>query len=129
MIDHLMTFASEAAAQADPVVGKYWTAPDAQGDPGTWDASRVIPGVSVYTLNDDGSQTPYSGWFIVIAAAALDPNLEAEPGCILIADRDKANANDPSFMLYTQPGMSESELAASRVSPVFAGTTYPFGQP
>ena len=129
MIDHLISVPSEAAAQADPVVGKYWTPPDAQGDPGGWDTSRTIPGVSVYTLNPDGSQTPYPGWFIIIALSALDPNLEAEPGCILIADRDKAAAGDPTFMLYTQPGMTQAALAASRVSPIFAGSTYPFGSP
>src|SRR5581483_10765162 len=114
MIDHLMTFADEATARADPVVGKYWTPPSDDNPAGSWRGDVTIPGVEVYTLsgyqtitNPDGStyQSPIKvndpGWFIVIALPALDPNLEAEAGCVLIADRDMASAGKPGFLLYT----------------------------
>lgn len=146
MIDHLMNFATEAAAQADPIVGAYWTPADNEGDPGAWRGDCTIPGVSVYSItgsqtititNPDGSTSqetvpttqPFPGWFIIISLTAVDPNLQAETGCILIADRDMANAGNPNFLLYTQPGLTSAELAAAKVSPTFAGSNYPFGAP
>lgn len=126
MIDHLMNFATEVDAQADPIVGKYWT-PESDDGSGAWRGDVCLPGVSVYTLNPDFSRTPFPGWFVVIALPALDPNLQAEPGCVLIADRDKAAAGDPAFLLYTQPGLTPEALDAARIEPVFAGSRYPFG--
>jgi hypothetical protein len=102
----------------------------------------TIPGVSVYQIT--GSQTitdpdtgqsetvpvtqDYPGWFIVIALPALDPALQAESGCVLVADRDAANAGKPDFLLYTST-LTSDQLASSAVSPTFAGSNYPFGTP
>lgn len=140
MIDHLINFSDEVTAQADPVVGKYYT-PASDDGPGGWRGDCCIAGVSVYSVTgtttvtdpDTGAtyqqeiRRPFPGWFIDIALGALDPALRALPGCILIADRDKAAVNDPTFLLYTQPGITQDELNAAHVEPTFAGSKYPFG--
>ena len=128
LIDHLLTFASEAAAQTDPIVGAYWIVSDSDS-PGGWRGDVCIPAVSVYTKNADGSRNQSPGWFIVISLPALDPALQNAgngTACVLIADRDAANAGNANFILYA-PGLSQQQLAATFVEPTFAGSNYPFG--
>jgi len=57
MIDHLMTFASEAAAKADPVVGSYFAN-------GEWRSDICVAGVFVWapasnSIGTDPNGTPY----------------------------------------------------------------------
>lgn len=127
MIDHLMRFTDEATAKADPVVGRYW-APASDDGPGSWRGDVCIPGVSVYTPNEDGSRTLFTGWFIVIALPTLDPSLRDLPGnaCRLIADRDAADAGQ-SFIRYTAADLEPGILSMAKVEPTFAGSNYPFG--
>lgn len=138
MYDHLLNFPDEATAQADPVVGKYYT-PASADVPGAWRGDCCIAGVSVYaitgttTVTDPQTGATYQqeqhsnfpGWFIVISLPALDPTLQALPGCILIADRDAANAGSPNFIRYSS--VDQATLNAAHVSPTFAGSNYPFG--
>ncbi len=127
MIDHLLTFTSEAAAQADPVVGAYWTAPNSDS-PGGWRSDVCIPGVAVYTLNS-GSRANLPGWFIVISLPALTAALQSAGNgmaCVLIADRDAAARGDADFILYAL-GLSQQQLSSTFVEPTFAGSNYPFG--
>ena len=131
IIDHLLTFATETAAQADPVVGTYWIPPDNDGYTGEWRGDVCIPNVSVYTINPDQSYAYLSGWFIIISRPTLDEALQNTAtglACVLIADRDAANAGDADFILYA-PGLSQEQLAGTYVSPTFAGSNYPFGNP
>ena len=142
MIDHLLRFNTEAAAQGDPVVGRYWTPASGDG-PGAWRGDVCIPGVSCYavtgteTVTDPQTGQSYQrevrsvfpGWWIVIALATLDPALRDLPGgaCRLIADRDAAGRGE-TFVRYLASDIDPASLAASRVEPSFAGSDYPFGQ-
>lgn len=138
--DHLMNFPTEAAAQADPVVGKYWIS-DGQGG-GSWRGDVVFAPVEVYTVtgtqtvtgpNGQTFQRPVkqdaAGWFLIISLTAIDPSLQAEPGCMLIADRDKALAGSTAFLDYVNPSITQAQLAATLISPTPAGSNYPFGNP
>jgi hypothetical protein len=80
MIDHLMTFASEAVAKADPVVGSYFAN-------GEWRSDMCVAGVFVWA---PASNTIDTNWRVIIAKAAPDPTLLSLPSCHLVADREAA---------------------------------------
>lgn len=125
MIDHVLHFDTEAAAQA--ALPSYWT-PASKDSPGAWRGDICIPSVSVYALDVLGGRVPYLGWHIVIALPALDPALRDLPGnaCRLITDREAAVRGEP-FVRYAAPDMRPAVLSVARVEPVFAGSSYPFG--
>ena len=129
MLDYLLCYPTEADALA---------ALPAYARGGAWDASRVIPGVSVY--RDTGIETvpdgaggayegevraPLAGWYLVIACQDREPGLEGE-ACMLIADRDAASRGEPCI-IHTIT--TAEDLATLRLEPVFAGSSYPFGAP
>jgi hypothetical protein len=130
MIDHLMTFVSEEAAKADPIVGSYFTN-------GEWRPDICVAGVFVWapasnTIGTDPNGNSYvvrhaydTNWRVIIAKAALDPSLSALPACHLVADRDAAAASRP-FIL--QSILGETQLAELALEPMFAGSSYPFGK-
>lgn len=124
MIDHLRRYGNEAEALADPLTAAYRTEDG-------WDTSRGIPGCRVYTVtgtttDDDGNTVetreylPY--WYLWIAERAVVEALRGN--CIIIADRDKANAGEP-FIIETL--MPPEALAVYQIEPVIAGSNYPFG--
>lgn len=129
MLDYLLCYPTEADALA---------ALPAYARGGAWDASRVIPGVSVYRVAGtemvpDGAggtyerevRAPLSGWYLVIACQNREPGLEGE-ACMLIADRNAASRGEP----FVRHAITTAEdLATLRLEPVFAGSTYPFGAP
>jgi len=131
MIDHVMTFASEVAAKADPVVGSYWI-DDGRGS-GAWRSDCCIPNVFVWRRADetsmllpDGSASvvrhPYDdNWRIAIARPQLDPALCSSPACHLVTDGDAAAAGQ-AFVL--QSVLSVADLATLALEPVFAGSNY-----
>lgn len=119
MIDHLLKFADEATAKADPIVGAYWIAGD--DGPGAWRGDICIPAATVTQIST-GTVLPY--WYLVVALAALDTALADHPGCMLVADRDAANRSEPFILKSALP---QEQLADYSVSPVFAGSNYPFG--
>jgi hypothetical protein len=137
MIDHLLRFDTEAAAQADPVVGAYFVQ-------GAWRGDICIPNVSVYAVTgtqtitdpDTGTsyqadvRTPFSGWYIVISLSEISAALRDLPGnlCRMITDRDAANRGD-AFVRYVAPDVTQADLATAIVEPTFAGSRYPFGSP
>lgn len=129
MIDHLLRFASGAAAQTDAVVSAYYIN-------GNWRGDVCLPNVQVWqpsadTQSTDGhgnkiithSYLPY--WHIMISLPTLDQALRNHPACTIVADRDAANAGKP-FILYTSIVAPDS-LANYDLSPTFAGSGYPFG--
>lgn len=141
MIDHLMAFGDEAAAQADPVVGTYYTPPSGQS-PGGWNLSCCIPNLFVWApAGDTTSQVTGPGgqqinvvthhaydslWRVNIALPAKSAALCALASCHLVTDRDAANAGQ-SFVL--QSVLTDLQLAALMIQPLFAGSNYPFGSP
>ncbi len=126
MIDHLLRFADEATAKADPVVGTYFVS-DGQGG-GVWRGDVCISAASVYQVTDTDPQ-PYPGWFIVISLPNVSADLQgvAANGCRLITDRRAANLGQ-DFVLYTAPDIETDFLSVGRIEPLFAGSNYPFGQ-
>jgi hypothetical protein len=130
MIDHLMTFANEDAAKADPVVGSYFMN-------GEWRSDICVAGVFVWapasnTIGTDPNGNPYvvrhaydANWRVIIAKAAPDPSLSSLPSCHLVADREAAAAGRP-FIL--QSILGDAQLAELALEPTFAGSTYPFGK-
>jgi hypothetical protein len=130
MIDHLMTFESEAAAKADPVVGSYYAN-------GKWRSDVCIADVFVWapasnSISTDPNGSPYvirqrydTNWRMIIAKAASDPSLSSLPSCHLVTDREAAAAGRP-FIL--QSILSEAQLAELNLEPTFAGSSYPFSK-
>lgn len=122
MIDHILNFASEAAAHTalDPL---------GYGSGGTtWDASRTIAGMSVvsaeavWDMKDPAKPvltTPeqkLSGFWIMIALPAEAAGLKALSAMSQTRDREaKTVAND------------KGAVGAYRLAPVFAGSKYVFG--
>lgn len=139
MIDHLFSFADEAAAQA--ALSSYWI-PASEDGPGTWRGDVCIPGVSVYAITGTEALTdpetgqsydreirePYPGWYIVVALPAIHSVLRDLPdaACRLIADRDAANRGE-NFIRYVAADMDPAVLSVAKVEPIFAGSSYPFG--
>ncbi len=141
MIDHLLVFADETAARA--ALPAYCL----QGRDGAWrwDGSRVVTGVQIITAEAVWNRsdpdpmkatlaTPEQhlpGFWLAIALPDLSPALRDLPGdvCRYISDRDAANAGAPreQFTLYLSASVDPAILATARVSPVFAGSAYPFG--
>jgi hypothetical protein len=113
MFDYLMTFADEATAQADPVVGRYYYVDE------SWDTSRVMPNVAV-TVHETGLLYDDS-WWIMIASDQQSAALRDHPACFLVADRRTGGLIDSSLPI--------PELALLRVAPVPAGSDYLFGAP
>lgn len=123
MIDHLIRFDSEADALADPVLAPYRSG-------AVFDQSRVIAGVKVWqpandTVDGDVVSHDYLPYFyLMIGLPALDEALRNHPACMLVADRDKANAGEP-FVVYSP--LPIEALAEYALEPSFAGSGYPFG--
>jgi len=131
VIDHILTYASEAAAHTalDPL---------GYGSGGTtWDTSRVVPGVIPITVqatyNADGTiktpATTLSGFWILIALPALDNTLKTIAGgaCRLIVDRSMVGSTLTQAKLYSGPAPNTSQLLTSWLNPIFAGSSYVLG--
>jgi hypothetical protein len=103
MIDHLMTFESEAAAKADPVVGIYFVN-------GEWRSDVCVVDVFVWspasnTIGTDPNGSPYvvrqsydTNWRMIIAKATPDPSLSSRPSCHLVTDREAAAAGKAIYL-------------------------------
>ena len=70
--------------------------------------------------------TPLTDFHLWVALPAKDPTLSALPYCVLVADRDAANAGSQNFILQT--AMTQAQLNSYVVSPTLAGSNYPFGK-
>lgn len=74
-------------------------------------------------IADNG--TPLTDYHLWVALPSKDPTLSALSNCVLVADRDAANAGNPNFILQTS--FTQAQLNSYSVSPVVAGSNYPFG--
>jgi hypothetical protein len=135
MIDHLIRFADEEQAKADPVVGAYWR--EARDGYGAWDGACCFPGQRVWKPAENvvsqvtmppnmGGATmeistpqylPY--WYITISAVAVVPALRDHPTCMVVWSRTT------NTQIYSK--LTPELLAEYTISPVPAGSTYPFG--
>lgn len=118
-IDYLVKLADEAMAQADPVIGKYYL-PASDDQPGQWNGVWCFP-AQVY---QNGVQDT-SGFFLWISLKGPDAALDASPALVISADRDKALRGDPTFIRFTP--IPQDQLSSYTISPVVAGSNYPFG--
>lgn len=131
--DHLVMFADAASAFA--ALPQHAV----QGDAGpVWNPGYAMP-VSVTVPDPSGGtdengaalRVAVSGYFAWISLGAVDPSIRDLPGnaCRLISDRDAANAGSPEFILYRAADLGDDTFNTAMVSPVFAGSNYPFGHP
>ena len=124
MFDYLLSFTDEPTAQADPVVGSYWI-PASPDGPGQWRGDVCIPGVVVTVI---ATGQPYNAnWNLIISQTAPNAALAAHPALVLAANRDLANAGQPPDVFILSSVVPASEWPALQISPVFAGSDYPFG--
>jgi hypothetical protein len=129
MIDHLMTFASQADAMSDPIVGKYYLS-----DPGEWRGDCCIPHVFAWSPADDiisiidgvevVERQPYDTNFrLLISEKEVNSALTSHPACHLVTDRDAAIAGKP-FIIQTT--LTDEQLTSMAIEPTFHGSSYPF---
>jgi hypothetical protein len=140
--DYIFAFVSEAAAQADPVVGAWWAAPSAQL-PGAW-MGNVIPGLrvtvngsggAISTTDQFGAVTTQPGpdlpldalWRILIESRSLDPALDASPAREIVADRGLALSGAPMSNYIVYSSVPLESLAEMTASPMPAGSAYVYG--
>ena len=118
-IDYFCLFSNQAAAQADPVVGAYYNT-----TAGSWDTSQTFPGVSVITPQAiiNGMATGLGFWIIVSKPAPNAALAGNTTHCVMVLDRDIANANG-SFVLSSQ--IAGANRTALTFSPLPMGGNYP----
>lgn len=116
MIDHLMTFANEADAQADSVVGTYYVN-------GMWRGDICIPGARVTVISTGLLYD--ANWRIMISKPTQDMTLSALSSCHLVTNRDLASKGPAVFVI--QSILTQQQLAALDIEPTFMGSNYPFG--
>jgi hypothetical protein len=139
MFDHIVNYASEAAAITEPALAAYYDA-----ESSSWRGDVVLPGVKVYrvtgyqTITDPDTDASWEheirqdfpGWFAMLALPAISEEIRDLPlgCCMLIADRDLADAGlNP--LVFVSSTLSPSDLEMMHVSPIFAGSAgYPFSR-
>lgn len=135
-LDFLFSCASEAACIADPVLGAFHSPASTDG-PGGWRGDVVIPNIQVWDSRQDvGGTDPdgnptvthtyLSGFWMVVSSNGPNTLLSGDGNLVLLADRDAANKGLPFVLSSVQP---DDQLAFFMLSPLFAGSNYPFGAP
>lgn len=122
MIDTLLKFTDEPTAIADPVMQEY------MDEAGEWLDDYVIAGVKVWRASEDvaGVHTFLPGWFVLVSLSTAVPALIDHPGLQIMIDREKANARGVGMIVASS--IDPDILQDIRMSPVFAGADYPFGE-
>lgn len=106
---HLLQFANEAAAIADPTVGAYHYPLDEDGNPPHWNTSVTFPNTGVW-LNT----VKQAGWWTIIARPATDTTLALHAACKLAWNADNAAVLGGSW--------TGTEISQAYVSPVPSGS-------
>lgn len=126
MIDHLISFPTEADAKAHPALSPWL-------NEGAWDASCVfivelVTADAVYegeTLVSPRAVFP--GFWLCISTREPDPRLtEIEP-CRVVADRDAASRGEQFILPVGFRASPENLAAVMRIDGVPAGSEYRFG--
>jgi len=123
--DYFFSFANEAAAIADPVVGQYYIPPDpSEGFQGGWRGDVCDPNLQ-FTIADSGQ--PYdASWHLLISLSTRSAQFEADPALTFLADRDAAVAGQPLEQYILQTQIPFDILRTLQFSPVPAGSAYNF---
>jgi hypothetical protein len=134
MIDHLLKSADQASMLT--AVGSY--NPDGRGalwnagggdTPAGWRPDiAFVPLVTDHT--NPTAPVVLADFHLWVALPSQDATLSANPDCILVGDREKAVARDPTFIIQTS--MTNAQMAVYTISPVLTvanGLSYPFGSP
>lgn len=118
MIDHLISFPTEADAKAHPALSRWLSA-------GEWNRSMTFPDVRLVV-----SAEPYAcfpGWWIVVTTEGEGPDAELaaiEP-CRMVANREAAQAGEP--FVYSGLRADPAQIAQIvRIDGLPAGSSYPF---
>jgi hypothetical protein len=137
-VDYLLTYATTAAAQADPALAAYGSV-DPDTNAWTWRGDVVIAGVQVWDTRQDVTSTNpspppatitthtyQSGFWMIVSTQGRVAALDADAATQLVADRSMAIAGNPGFILYsTEPAV---DLQYFMLAPTFADVVaYPFG--
>ncbi len=109
---HLVQFATEQAAIADPTVGAYYY-PGIEGFPGNWNTSVCFPSESVYI-----NQSLQSGFWMIIATSDSNTSLAQHSQCRLAWDNESAVVLGGTY--------TGNDMSALYVSPVPAGAYNPW---
>ena len=129
MIDYLMQTGTMNAMQNGP--GKY--VPLAGGG-SLYNSANVGVGdgwrkdltfwCQVYDNTNPASPKPLNGIFLWASLPAHDPVFGNLTACDIIADRDKALADDPTYLIFST--YTAAQRAVYSIIPVVAGAHYPF---
>lgn len=123
MIDHLLIAPDEATLIA--VIGNtrhLWYAGDTDS-PAGWRGDVSFP-VDITDNADPLNPVLLTDYHLWVALPTQDMTLSALPNCVLVANRDAANAGQP-FILQT--AFTQDQMNNYIISPVVAGSNYPFG--
>lgn len=124
MIDHLIKSADEPAMIG--LLPQYRVTDE--GGNSFWRSDILFPCqvLDTTTLDADGNPTPLPYFYLWIALPEEDPILASLPECVIIADRDAAQAGKP-FVLWAT--LDATQLDIYTVAPTVLGSSYPFGRP
>lgn len=151
-IDVLLVYATKAAALADTALAAYVSG-EAFDQSRVFD--NLGAGIQIWNTSQDTTSTVtgpggesitvtqhqfQAGYALIVsyedatiapgtvnANAASLASWKANANCVLIADRDAANAGNAGFLYYAT--QTTAELAPMRLQPCPLGATYPFGSP
>lgn len=126
MIDHVMLYATEAAAKADKE-----RLEEAGGISATdqWQLNQSIPDIRLWQPSKDTVMdgkvvhTYLKGFYLMISLSHVEPLLRDTPSIFFILDRDAASRGEP-FVVFNDIGAMISDIA---FEPSFAGSKYPVG--
>jgi hypothetical protein len=119
MIDHLIRYADEAAAIADPALAAY------RHDNG-WQLHRTFPDIKVYDTEAEDPTAPLPYWYILISLSEASPDLIALPYTMIVTDREATLAAGSPVVLHS--AIPVEAWPRYRAEPMPAGSNYPFGQ-
>ena len=115
MIDYLFTYDTEAlaiAAHPELRSGDQWNA-------GFVHVCQTY--IDSPTEEDPSAITILPGFKLWVCLTSRNDDYEALPSCILVAERE------PPLIVHHK--LTDEQLSLSKISPVIAGSNYPFGAP
>lgn len=129
--DHVLMFADRASALAALTQIRFADGEQFGGDCNAPLSVTVPTGQYTVATEDQPSveiRATIPGYFVAVALDYVSDALIALPNaaCRIVSDRDAAIEGAP-FFRYLAPDLDPALLTIASVSPVFAGSEYPFG--
>jgi hypothetical protein len=126
MIDHLLIAADQqtlvtaigSIVPLGPNPQPLWQAATSDS-PAGWRGDIAFP----VDIADNG--VPLTDYHLWVALPTIDPVLAALSNCVLIADSDAYDAGNPNWIIQTS--YTPAQRSGYRISPIRAGSNYPFG--